>query len=222
MTTDNRDWVGNKRTTFATLGASNHSSYERGEHDYYATDPVAIDMLTQTGFFDDVESVWEPACGGGHLSEAMKNKGLKVHSTDLYNYGYKGAQVGCDFLLTWPHNVSDEVTVDTAGWQSIAPEVDAIVTNPPYKYALEFCQKAIRLGVPKFAMFLKLTFLEGQKRLSFFREYPPKYVAVCVNRVQCALNGDPDMFAKSSAACYAWFIWERGYQGKPEILWITK
>ena len=26
---------------------------------------------------------------------------------------------------------------------------------------------------------------------------------------------------KSSAACYAWFVWEKGYTGKPEIDWIN-
>lgn len=197
-----KDWTGNKATAFSTLGASNHSSYERQEHDYYATDPVAIDMLAQTGFFSGVKTVWEPACGGGHLSKRMIDLGLKVISTDLYDQGF--GERGIDFL---------------SSTTSIA---DSIVTNPPYKYALEFCKKCIELRVPKFAMFLKLTFLEGQKRQPFFTDYPPRYVAVCVNRVQCALNGDADMFAKSSAACYAWFIWKKGYTGKPEILWIRK
>ena len=62
---NNKDWTGNSRTTFATLGASNHTLSERQEHDYYATDPIAIEMLMTTPFFDGVSYVWEPACGGG-------------------------------------------------------------------------------------------------------------------------------------------------------------
>ena len=42
-----KDWTGNKTTTWATLGASNHSDYERAEHDFYATDSRAIDYLTK-------------------------------------------------------------------------------------------------------------------------------------------------------------------------------
>lgn len=205
-----KDWTGNRATTFSTLGASNHSRYERAEHDYYATDPVAIDMLAQTGFFDGVENVWEPACGGGHLANRMSELGLKVQASDLYDYGTVlfGQHVtgGVDFLKDAPVYLDD---------------FDAIVTNPPYKYALEFCERGIELA-PKAAMFLKLTFLEGAKRQAFFRQHPPRYVAVCVNRVQCARNGDKEMFAKSSAACYAWFIWEKGYGGRPEIIWVTK
>lgn len=195
-----KDWLGNKHSTFSMLGASNHSNYEGAKHDYYATDPVAVDMLAQTGFFNGVMSVLEPACGGGHLAEAMKKRGLKVNATDLYDHDY--GRSGVDFL------------------ECVAYNGDAIVTNPPYKYALQFCEHAIEL-CPKVAMFLKLTFLEGQKRQAFFRNHPPRYVAVCVNRIQCAKNGDPKEFVKSSATCYAWFIWERGFKGKPEILWIT-
>lgn len=201
-----KDWTGNKRSTFATLGASNHTDHERQVHDFYATDPIAIDMLAQTGFFTHVEEVWEPAVGGGHLAKRMKDLGLKVVSSDLHDYGFISNFKPQDFLEA----------------EELPPDTDAIVTNPPYKYALEFCQKCVGLEVLKFAMFLKLTFLEGAKRQEFFQKYPPKQVAVCVNRVQCALNGDAEMFAKSSAACYAWFIWERGYQGHPEVLWLTK
>lgn len=183
---ENQDWVGNSKATFATLGASNHSNSDRQEHDYYATDPVAIKMLAQTDFFAGVKSVWEPACGGGHLAKAMEDLGLEVLATDLYNQGY--GEPGHDFLKATENHC------------------DAIVTNPPYKYALEFAQKMVDLGVDKFAVFLKLTFLEGQKRLEFFQEHPPRTVAVCTNRIQCAKNGAPEEFAKSSAACYAWFI----------------
>ena len=36
------DWTGNKKTTFATLGASSHSETEREKNDFYATSPVAM------------------------------------------------------------------------------------------------------------------------------------------------------------------------------------
>ena len=78
----------------------------------------------------------------------------------------------------------------------------------------------MELGADKVAMFLKLTFLEGQKRRRLFDKYPPKTVAVFSKRIQVAINGDPEMFAKSSAACYAWFVWEKDYKSKPEVVWV--
>lgn len=194
-----KDWTGNKKSTFVTLGASSHSNRDRHEHDYYATDPSAIDALNRIMPLEALY-IWEPACGGGHLSMRMEQFGASVTSSDLYDRGY--GKTGVDFFTCK---------------QLAAP---IIITNPPYKYALEFVEHAIYLKSEKVAMFLKLTFLEGQKRRKLFDKYPPKIVAVFSKRIQVAINGDPDMFAKSSAACYAWFIWERNYKGKPEVVWL--
>lgn len=195
-----KDWTGNSKTTFTTLGASNHSDYERADHDFYATDSRAIDELFK--IIDKPTEVWECACGAGHLSKRMRELGVKVYSSDLIDRGY--GTPGIDFL---------------AMCNLVAP---VIITNPPYRYAKEFVLHALELGAEMVCMFLKLTFLEGVGRQELFQKYPPHTVAVFVRRIQVARNGDPEMFKKSSAACYAWFIWEKGYDGKPEIIWINK
>lgn len=195
------DWTGNAKSIYATHGASNHSEGERHENDYYATEPKAVEKLLQVEKFS--REIWEPACGGGHISEVFKKNGHDVISTDKYIYGYAGQELPTlDFL-------SEEIIGDFD-----------IVTNPPYKYAVEFCQKAIETIKTghKVAMFLKLTFLEGKARLKFFKKYPPARIHVFSSRVNCAKNGD---FEKTqSAVCYAWFIWEKGFCGKPEVTWI--
>lgn len=48
---NNPDWTGNKATTWAVLGASNHVEHERAENDYYATDPKAIPILLSVETF---------------------------------------------------------------------------------------------------------------------------------------------------------------------------
>lgn len=40
-----KDWKGNSKSVFAQLGASNHSTEERQNEDYYATDPEAAQWL---------------------------------------------------------------------------------------------------------------------------------------------------------------------------------
>ena len=192
-----KDWTGNKRSTFVTLGASSHSTGQREQHDYYATDPQAIDALNKILDLEG-KQIWEPACGGGHLVDRMREKRASVVASDLIDRG--SGDGGIDFLQAK---------------HLLAP---IIVTNPPYKYALEFVQKSIDLGADTTCMFLKITFLEGQKRRKFFDEHPPKTVAVFSKRITCAINGED--FSASSAACYAWFIWEKGYSGKPEVVWL--
>lgn len=72
----------------------------------------------------------------------------------------------------------------------------------------------------KVAMFLRLQFLEGQERRKFFDMYPPARVYIPSKRLNCARNGDFKQY-KSSAICYAWFVWEKGSNGEPVIRWIN-
>lgn len=97
-----------------------------------------------------------------------------------------------------------------------------IITNPPYKFALEFVQRALDSVQPgrKVAMFLKLQFLEGKARKQFFLNNPPKVVYVSSSRLLCAMNGDFEKI-QSSAVAYAWFVWEKGFSGNPIIKWIN-
>lgn len=100
-----------------------------------------------------------------------------------------------------------------------------IITNPPYKYAKEFVEKALNT-IPtgnKVAMLLKLLFLEGKARKELFRKYPPKHVYVFSGRIMCAKNGEFEKMKAGggSAIAYAWFIWEKGYDGKPTLDWIN-
>lgn len=196
----NKDWTGNKATTFVTLGASNHSKGERAENDYYATDPNAVHMLLEKENFNPY--IWECACGEGHISEELKKHGYNVLSTDLVDRGYGEVK---DFFL---FNAQLRDKVD-------------IITNPPYKYAQEFVEHAMELVQEgcKVAMLLKIQFLEGKSRSELFKTYPPEKVYVFSQRVSCAKNGEFDKH-KSSAVCYAWFIWRKGFTGNPTIHWL--
>lgn len=81
-----KDWSGNVRTTWAQLGASNHTEEDREENDYYATEPKAVELLMNEETFDG--TIWENCCGEGHLAKPMKARGYEVISTDLIDRGY--------------------------------------------------------------------------------------------------------------------------------------
>lgn len=96
-----------------------------------------------------------------------------------------------------------------------------IVTNPPFKYAQEFIEHALEL-IPegnKVCMFLKVQFLEGKARKSFFAENPPKTVWVSSSRIQFGMNGD--FGDKSSMLATAWYVWEKGYKGDTVLRWFN-
>ena len=50
-----KDWTGNGKSIFTTLGASNHTDKEREANDYYATDPIAIDALLSGGRYSIIK-----------------------------------------------------------------------------------------------------------------------------------------------------------------------
>lgn len=166
-------------------------------NDYYATDPRALKLLLEKERFS--ENIWEPACGEGHLSKVLENAGYTVYSSDLIDRGYGVG--GKDFL-------------------SETGEFDGdIITNPPYKHAKAFVEKALEIVAPgrKVAMFLKLTFLEGQARRALFTNNPPQAVYVSSARLQCGKNGE---FRGSSTVAYAWFVWRRGYP-RPDLFKVV-
>ena len=193
-----KDWTGNKPATFVTLGASNHSKLEREENDYYATEPKAVELLLEKEKFSI--NLLEPSCGEGHISKVLSEHGYNVKSSDLISRGFGNTQ---DFFDYKYFNGN-------------------IITNPPYKMALDFVKHSLEI-IPdgnKVAMFLKLQFLEGKARKEFYKTNPPKKIYVASGRLNCAKNGEFEKYP-SSAVAYAWFIWEKGYTGKPEIDWIN-
>ena len=191
------DWKGNG-STIVCLGAHNYSGYEREKHDYYATNPVAIKKLLEV---ENLENVWEPAAGGGHMAKVLDEANKLGLASDLIDRGYGKGNI--DFLES------------TGVWDG------DIVTNPPYRYAKEFILKALEL-LPigrKVCMFLRIQFLESKGRYQFYQDNPPKIIYVFSGRVGCAMNGE---FGKHSqtAVPYAWYVWVKGCNDDPIVKWI--
>lgn len=195
-----KNWTGDSKSAFRILGASNHVEEEREEHDYYATDPIAIKLLLEQEKFN--KKILEPACGEGHLSKPLIKAGYNVTSRDLIDRGYGIG--GIDFLAI------DNLSFD-----------GDIITNPPYRYAQEFIMKSLQI-IPKgnkVAMFLKLTFMETKGRKQMFIEFPPKVIYVSSSRITCYKNGET--FNTNSAIAYAWYVWEKGFKGNTTVRWIN-
>ena len=199
-----KDWIGNKKSVFTSLGASNHTDKERQIEDYYATDPKVAKLLLELETFSP--NIWECACGEGHLSKVFADAGYKVKSTDLIDRGF--GETGIDFL-----------SIDNLEWNG------DIITNPPFKYAKQFVLKALQI-IPtgnKVAMFLKIQFLETKGRKSLFLSQPPKTVYVSSSRLLCAKNAEFEKMIEGggSAVAYAWYVWQKGFNGTTELKWFN-
>lgn len=183
-------------------GLNRQEGEEREENDFYATHVSAIPPLLELmGWEKGGLLIRENSCGKGHLTVPLQLFGHKVVATDLIDRGF--GIPGVDFL--------------EPSWLD-ALKYDAVVMNPPYKYALQFVRKSLEIA-PTVCAFLRISFLETPKRKKFFAEHPPKYVAVFSKRMRSSKNAEfPEK--EKGCVCYAWFVWERGFKGETTVKWL--
>jgi hypothetical protein len=165
-----------QRATSSThaFRATPHIAPHRAAYEFYPTPPEATRALLSVERFDG--TIWEPACGQGHISKVLAAAGHTVVSTDLapcWNFG----EGGHDFLA------------------ENAPRAKHIVTNPPYGRGLADAFVTHALALTKrtggtVAMLLALQSLAHPLRHPFWTANPPA-VIYALDDCQCWPDGDP-------------------------------
>ena len=141
--------------------------------------------------------VWESACGNGAMSEVLTKTDQTIVSTDLYDRGY--GESGVDFLRP-------------------SRRAQNIVTNPPYNAAEGFVRSGLHMAEQKFALLLRLAFLEGAGRQrTIFTDAPPSRVWVFSERI--TFYPDGAVQKGSGTTAYAWFVWDKDASGT-ELKWF--
>jgi hypothetical protein len=204
--------------------ASNLSKTDRQKEDFYATPSRMVDLLFK--YYPEIKSeqYWEPCNGMGHISSVLEKYTRYVRKSDILNrtndtniLDFLNFDINSDTLPEWLSNMIGKYDNQYLLHANI-------VTNPPYGKGNEFYEKACSILAPnsQCAMFVKIQFLETQKRYELFKKYPPKKVLICVNRVHCGKDGHFDNNTCSGgAACYCWLIYQNGYTGPCTIDWIN-
>lgn len=187
----------------------------RAENDFYTTPAEATEALLKVE--EIIYPVLEPACGAGHISKLIgKNDGSGdyVISSDLVDRGYGCKDV--DFL-------ADDFVKKMVNLGVNIHAIKTIITNPPFNLFQEFAERALNIAGKKVILFGKIQALEGQKRATFMENSPLKTVYVFKKRINPMRNGsqvDENGKPWASTMAFAWYVWEKGYKGKPTIEWI--
>jgi hypothetical protein len=149
---------------------------------------------------------WEPACNRGYMARPLREYFHEVLATDIHNYGWDGQERVADFLFERP--------------QADSHDVNAIITNPPFRLAAQFAFHALTVWKPDIsALLVRTNFLEGKERFeTLFTPHPPATVAQFVERVPM-VKGRYDQDA-STATSYAWIVWKRGWSSGTKFQWI--
>ena len=139
------------------------SGYIRRDLEFYPSPKWTVDALAEHVGLRG-KTIWEPACGTGEMSEAIRDAGAAhVHSTDIKDYGYGGFNGIHDFVAWLPPPL---ITFDGA------------ITNPPYgergRLAELFIENGLRqIGERGFlALLLPADFDAAKTRAKYFENCP--------------------------------------------------
>lgn len=164
--------------------------------DFYPTPSWATFALLDCEPF--LGDVWECACGDGAMTSVIKDAGYRVISSDLYDRGF--GEVGHNFLTTKRKH-------------------ENIITNPPFHSAEGFVASGLKAAQRKFALLMRLAFLEGANRANtIFHRAPPSRVWVFSERITFYMKGA--QVAGSGTTAYAWFVWDKDHTGATELAWF--
>ena len=164
--------------------------------DFFPTPAWATQALVENERFDG--GIWECACGDGAMARVLEEAGYKVRATDLYSRGY--GETGVDFL-------------------NARAKADNIVTNPPYNVAEAFVAQGLKLARRKFALLLRLAFLEGANRANtIFLKHPPSRVWIFSERITFYMKGAKQ--AGSGTTAYAWLVWDKDAKPGTALHWF--
>lgn len=182
---------------------ANGGNKNRRELDYYPTPPDVTMALLKflKGNSINFNTIWEPACGEGHMSMVMENEGYDVVSTDLRQTLYCAG--GVDFLTTDNKNC------------------DAIITNPPFNISEQFILKGLECA-PVVAMLLKSQYWHAKKRYKLFSDTKPKWVLPLTWRPDFLFDQRESGNRAAPTMECLWTVWISGNTGPCEYIPLQK
>jgi hypothetical protein len=174
--------------------SANNASGNRKKSDFYETPYSITRHLLRVEEFDYSLTICEPACGDGAIVKVLREKTNNIVFYDIEK----------NFLTE-------------------TEQYDYIITNPPFSIAYEFIQKAKIVAKKKFAFLLPLSYLHGKKRYDDIysdKEYPLKKVYVFTRYPMLGETLREDGKYNTGMMVYAWFIFQKGYNGPSMVDWI--
>jgi hypothetical protein len=179
---------------------SSHHHVDRGLDAYFSPPEAALSLMHIEGQYLP-KCIWEPAAGDGAIVRPFLNAGFTVIASDLIDYGLEDCRSGVDYLKAAP-----------------VREPHGIVTNPPYKLAMKFAEKAL-CETFYLALLLRTNFLESTTRLSFFREHQPARIWISSRRLPM-MHRHGWQGPRAPSNTFAWFVWDERSDQKRIVDWF--
>ena len=163
--------------------------------DLYFSCPEAVESLLLLEGERLPHCLWEPACGDGAIVRVLESSGCDVLASDIHAYDGRP---------------EDSMIYDYLAMPPVPDCIDGIVTNPPYKLAQVFAEKAL-VEARYVALLLRSNFyVEAAERDAFFAVHPPTRVWFASRRLPAMHRYGWAGNRVPSNTPYCWLVWERG------------
>lgn len=169
---------------------STRAMSDRGLDPYFTCPEATVSLMyLERAYLPPV--ILDPCAGNGAITRLLTQFGYETHANDIKDYGLERCSIG------------DYMTYETPPW------IEGIVTNPPFKKALEFAQKA--LDESGYVAFLvRSNFLiEAASRDAFFEQHPPARVYHFSQRLPSMHILDWAGPRAGNQTPYSWAVWDR-------------
>ena len=145
--------------------------------------------------------IWDPAAGSGTIPRAARAAGSSNFASDIADHGCGLRQ---DFLIA-----------------SAPAEAFDIVTNPPFRLARAFVERALTLGATKTAVIFPTARLNATRwleplplaKIYLLTPRPSMPPGEVIDRGERPGGGRTD---------FAWLVFNRGHCGPPELRWLHR
>ncbi len=163
--------------------------------------------------------IYDPCAGFGRIVESAKAEGYRVYGSDLRERGFPGIGGDVDFFKGEGR-----------------PEVDNIVSNPPYgkrpdplpgemgRWEEEFIRLALGRARWKVAVFMDAGWANSAKRGAWLETLPLYRVYKVGPRPACP----PGPFLQAGGKAgggridFAWYVFLNGFDGDPTLHWLRR
>jgi hypothetical protein len=180
--------------------------WDRDVDDYYVEEDWCSARLFEQEHFQG--SILDPACGSGRIVNNARLAGYQAFGTDL-KIRSKFCMQAIDFMLPTP--------LPKSYFQNI-------VCNPPFRIAIEFLKLALERYQSKMAIILPLSYLAGDQRTRWLENSELRRVLVFTPRPSMppGLLVEQGFEAGGGKPDYAFYVFEKGYCGNPELGWVRR
>ena len=183
------------------------------DFDFYETPKWATEKAVERMLIDNIinkyDAILEPCVGAGAISDVLEIYGFEnLSKSDIQTADYIKGDKGVDV-----YDIEDEAC-------------DVVFTNPPYNLMTQKASQGgsllnefLRISKHKVILLLNIFFLSSKERKELLEQSHLRHVYIHSDRVTMYPFGE-EKPQNGGTKMYAWFVWDKDYNGQPTLSWI--